>query len=310
MPSMQAIFLAMLPTYLIILIGAAARATKLIRHEHEQPVMHAVFHLIYPCFILDKILGSNAFTSASDVLSPLFLGFTLPLIGIGIGMIGAKILGLKIGTGSRTFALSAGVQNFGYTAIPVLQPLWPAALPILFVHNLGVESALWSIGIMLISQSTRIQWKSLINGPIIAVTIGLILVLTKADQYIPKPVTEAVHLLGAGAFPIALVVIGAITYELLKTERPQFRIISLGVFLRLALIPALILATAKFLPIPLALKQVLIVQAAMPSGMTAILFSRIYGGRPGIAAQLSISTLCVGAITLPYVIYWGTRWIL
>ena len=44
--------------------------------------------------------------------------------------------------------------------------------------------------------------------------------------------------------------------------------------MRLVVLPLLLLAAAKFLPAPLALKQVLVVQAAMPSAMTPIMLAK------------------------------------
>ena len=61
--------------------------------------------------------------------------------------------------------------------------------------------------------------------------------------------------------------------------------------MRLVLSPLVILSAAKFLPIAVELKQVLIVQAAMPAAMTPILLARLYGGRAGIAVQVVVATI-------------------
>ena len=74
----------------------------------------------------------------------------------------------------RTFALAAGSQNFGFTAAPVVEILWSTgALAMLFVHNIGVELAMWSVGVMIMSGERGIPWRKLVNGPVIAVVIGL-----------------------------------------------------------------------------------------------------------------------------------------
>jgi predicted permease len=53
----------------------------------------------------------------------------------------------------------------------------------------------------------------------------------------------------------------------------------------------------------------MVVQAAMPAGMTSIILSRIYGGRPAIAVQIVIATTVLSLLTLPWIITWGSHWI-
>ena len=105
------------------------------------------------------------------------------MVGILIGLTVGRLMGLERGTGMRTFALSAGCQNFGFTAAPVVEILWGSgALAMLFVHNIGVETAMWSVGVMMMSGERGISWRKLVNGPIVAVVIGLVLVALGLDD--------------------------------------------------------------------------------------------------------------------------------
>lgn len=322
--SAKLVILSVLPPYLLILMGAVLRRVGVLRREHDEGIMHVVFHVLYPCLILDKILGNEAVRSFSSVGWSIALGFLLPISGILVGWGVGRLLGLEKGSGRRTFALSSGVQNFGYTAIPVIQQLWPAgALAVLFVHNLGVELAMWSVGVMLMSGANRVEWRKLVNGPVFSVIVGLLLVGCGLDQFLTPPsvggsavqlwlvapMREAMKMLGAGTFPVAIVLTGAMMWDLAKGERPSLRIILGGAVVRLVISPLIILSAAKFLPLPVALKQVLIVQAAMPAAMTPILLARLYGGRPGIAVQVVLATTALSLLTLPWIIDWGTSWI-
>lgn len=313
---------SVLPAYLMLATGAVLRRTNVLRREHDEGIMHVVFHVLYPCFILDKILGSNSLTSFSAVAWPIGLGFFLPVVGIAIGWIVARLIGLEKGSGQRTFALSSGLQNFGYTAIPVVQQLWPGAMAVLFVHNLGVETAVWSVGMMLMSGANTVPWKKLINGPIFAVVIGLLFVGLRWDKvftvhpnpgaiegFFTFPLRNAMSMLGAGAFPIAIMLAGAVMLDLAGSERISTRVVAGGALVRLVLSPLVILAAAKFLPIAVELKQVLVVQAAMPAAMTPVLFARLYGGRPGVAVQIVLSTTVLSLLSLPWIISWGSAWV-
>jgi hypothetical protein len=70
-----------------------------------------------------------------------------------------------------------------------------------------------------------------------------------------------------------------------------------------------ILGAARFLPLQQELRQVLVVQAAMPAGLTSIMLARMYGGRPAVAVQIVIATTLLSLLTLPWIIAWGSGWV-
>lgn len=311
MISPATVIASVLPVYLLILVGALLRCSGILKKEGDEGVMRLVFHVMLPCFILDKLLGSEVLRSGTVVAWGLGLGFFFILVGLAVGWVAGAAIGLGPGTGRRTFALTTGCQNFGFTAIPVVEILWGGggALALLFVHNIGVEVAIWSLGVMLMSGERGIPWRKLVNGPIVAVVIGLLLVALRVDTHIEGPARTAISMLGIGAFPVAIALTGASIMDLIGSEKPLWKVIIASSVVRLAIVPAIILTGAKFLPLATELKQVLVVQAAMPAAMTPILLAKLYGGRPGIAVQVVVATTVISLITLPWIVTWGTRWL-
>jgi predicted permease len=305
-----AVIVSVLPVYLLIVAGALLRKTGVLRHEHDAGVMQVVYSVMLPCFMLDKILGAEVLRSGTVVIWGIGLGFVLILSGLLIAWGMSWVIGLERGTGMRTFTLSAGCQNFGFTAIPVLEILWgSSACAMLFVHNIGVDAAIWSVGVMVMSGERGVPWRKLLNGPMIAVFIGLLLVALGLDQHVVGPVRKVINLLGVGAFPVAILITGATMVGMAEAEKPSLKIIVGSVLVRLALAPAVILAAAKYLPLVDELRQVLVVQAAMPAAMTPIMMARLYGGRPSIAVQVVIATTVGSLLTLPWIIFFGVQWI-
>ena len=301
---------SVLPVYILIVAGAALRKTGVVRKEHDAGVMRIVYTVMMPAFILDKILGSEVLKSGSVIVGSIAIGFGLILAGIALGLLVGRIIGLERGTGMRTFALSAGCQNFGFTAAPVVEILWSTGtLALLFVHNIGVELAMWSVGVMIMSGERGLPWKRMINGPFIAVSIGLLLVALNLDSYCIGPPRKALSMIGVGAFPVAVVIIGCTITDLIAAENPTAKIVFGSTLVRLVLAPAVILSAAKYLPIATELRQVLVVQAAMPAAMTPIMLARMYGGRPAIAVQIVVVTTTLSLFTLPWIITLGCRWI-
>jgi hypothetical protein len=299
-----------MPVYLLLVAGAVLRKTGTLRREYDDGIMRLFFTVMLPCFILDKILGSSILKSGSAVTWAIMSGFGFIIAGILIGLVVGRLMGLERGNGMRTFALASGCQNFGFTAAPVVETLWGgSALALLFVHNIGVEMAMWSVGVMMMSGERGMKWRRLINGPIIAVAIGLLLVALDLDDQFTGPARKAMSMIGVGAFPIAILITGCSMIDLVGSERPTWKIVLGSSLVRLVLAPFAILAAAKFLLISTELRQVLVVQAAMPAGMTAIILARIYQGRPAIAVQIVIATTLLSFITLPWIITWGCQWI-
>ncbi|MFC7336154.1 AEC family transporter [Haloferula chungangensis] len=305
----------LLPVYLLILVGAGMRRVGLTKREYDDAILHLVFNVMYPCFILDNILGSSSVKVPSSVAWGIGLGFLFPVVGMGLAWFVAGWLGYAKGNGRRTFAVTSGIQNFGYTAIPVIQQLWvgTGAMAMLFVHNLGVELAVWSVGVMLISGDKKIPWKRLVNGPVVAVVVGLLLVALDWDGMRINDAGEAqagvlrttLEWLGAGAYPMALFVTGGIMMDMIGKERFSVKASIGGSVLRLAVIPLIMLCGAKFFGAPIELKQVLIVQAAMPAAMTPILLAKLYGGRPAVAVEIVVASTVLSLFTLPLVLLFG-----
>lgn len=300
---------SVLPVYLLMIAGAALRRTGVLPREVDVPIMQVVYRVMMPCYILDKILGSTVLRSGPNVLFAAVIGYAMIAVAIALGLGVGRLLGMERGTGMRTFAVSSGCQNYGFTAVPVVEMLWGAgALALLFVHNIGTEMAVWSVGVMMLGGG-KFSFRRLINGPVIGVLIGLTLVALGLDGKVVGPVRTAMSMLGIGAFPVAILITGCSIMDMVGTERLNWRAIGGGAIVRLGLAPAAMLCTAKFLPLTTELREVLVVQAAMPAGLSSILLVRLYGGRPAVAVQVVIATTVLSLLTAPWIISWGSAWL-
>jgi predicted permease len=302
---------AVLPVYLIILIGMVIRRTRLLPSAADAPLTALGMRVLSPCLILDNMLGNPALRDEGTVVWSIGIGAFGIALGFGVSLLWGRAAGLQKGSGLRTFALATGLQNYGFIAIPVLAAVFPGQGPmgVLFVHNLGVELAMWSLGLMVLSGSWGGFWKHLVNGPILAVFAGLLLVKTGGDAYVPAVLRKAFHDLGLAAVPMWLLLVGTTMADLMFAERPTLRVALNSVLVRLGLLGFLLLALAKWLPVSRELKQVLVVQAAMPSAVFPIVLARNFGGSPAVAIQITVATAAVAIFTIPLVVAWGARWV-
>ena len=98
-----------LPVYLLIIAGALLRLAGVTRREHDDGILHLVFHVMYPCFILDKILGSDSVRDPGAVAWGIGMGMLFTLTGFAMAWLGARLLGYERGNGKRTFTVATGV---------------------------------------------------------------------------------------------------------------------------------------------------------------------------------------------------------
>jgi len=274
--------------------------------------MVLAIHVFCPCLILDKMLAAEVLRDPMVLFSSAGMGFGLIVLGALLAYLIAPLVGLKLGGGRRTFAVSAGLQNYGFIAIPLVAYLYPDnddVMAVLFTHNLGVELAMWTVLLMLLSGVLSPSWRVFLKGPIVAVLVGILVMQTGTEQYVPSTVIGLFSILGVCAIPLSLLLVGTALHDLMGKMKFDWRVGSGAVLARLALIPIVILMCAKYLPLGTELKQVLVIQAALPSGMFPIVLSRHYGGRTDVAITAVMATTIASLLTMPLVIAFGKYWV-
>ena len=303
---------AAMPVYLVVLVGAGLRRIHVLRPGMDKGLMAIAVHVFFPCLILDKMLAAEVLRNPMVFLSSAGMGFLFIVMGAGLSYLLAPLFGLRLGGGRRTFAVAGGLQNYGYLAIPLAAYLYPGdddTMAVLFTHNLGVELAMWTVLLMLLSGQINPSWKVFMKGPIIAVLVGLLLMETGTDDYVPDVMGKLFATLGVCAIPLSLLLVGTALHDLIGKMKFDWKIGAGSVLTRLALIPVLMLVCAKFLPMGVELKQVLVIQAAMPAAMFPIVMARHYGGRPDVAVTVVLVTTITSLITMPLVIAFGKFWV-
>jgi predicted permease len=224
-------------------------------------------------------------------------------------------VGLKTDAEQRTFALVAGLQNYGYVPFPLVLVLFanhPDTPGVLFVHNLGVDIAMWTLGLMTLGHATGPgEWRKLINAPLVAIVLSLLLNACGAARWMPRPVGITASMLGACAFPLGIMLTGAMVADQIRQLHPARAAGTLiwSAIFRLGVIPALMLGIVRVLPCSVEVKRVIVVQAAMPAGVFPIVLSRLYGGDPATAVRIVAGTTILSLITIPLWIQVGMAWL-
>lgn len=304
MSSYLALFNSVLPVLGVIAAGYAIRRWNWLSEEADASLMRVVTHLLAPCLIVDTILGNPAMGRIGNVLAAPILGFVTTALGIVVGWWWRRGVGhAESAPVQRTFALSVGICNYGYIPLPLAQTLFTqSTVGVLFVQNIGVELAMWLVGLAVLSgRPWREGWRQLANPPVFAILGALALNFVIDRSVVPVAVLQLAHLLGQCAIPLGLILIGAIIADLLPElrERSAGRVVAFACLVRLGVLPAVILALARVLPVSTEVKEVLLLHAAMPAAVFPIVMARHYGGDAGTALRVVLGTSLASVVTMP-----------
>ena len=322
---------AILSIFCVAGTGLFFRRSGRLTHESEQPLLRLTVDLLMPCLIFDRVLKTDAFVSnPQNLWLPPLLGFGHVAVGILAGLCIAflhpKYNGLATWKQRRTFAGCVGNYNYGYIPIPLVIAMFPGdarTLGVLFVQNLGVEIAVWTIVLFtLLGRIDRKSLRYLINAPSIAIVLSVSLNLLGNSQFIPHAFHEhiapcfefllmAIHLLGAAGIPLSIILIGTIfadhfhRKEIKERFSTTLKIAFWSIMIRLVLMPAIFVVLAVWLPCTGEIKRVLIIHGAVGSAIFTMALAKHYGGDPKIAFDTILSNSLLSVVTLPLWIAFG-----
>jgi len=309
---------AVLPVFGIMGIGLWLRQRGSLTPAADQTMMWVVINVLIPALIFNSVLGNPALRRPENLLLPPLIGFVMVALGITVARAFARLAGLRTKPEQRTFALLAGLQNYAYLSIPLCLSLFDAnTTGVLFVHNVGAELAMWTLGIMVLSGS---GWsgslKNILNAPLMALLLavglnflGLLIPPAPSVTVVGKMFLTVTQWLGQSAIPLALLLIGAIVADHLSDARGgrAARVVGVAILVRLGIMSVLFILLARYLPCSVELKRVLVIQGAMSAAVLPIALTKHYNGDTRTAVQVALGTSLAGLALIPLWIHFGGK---
>lgn len=291
-----------LPVFLIVGLGGLLRKIGCLTTEADQSLMRMILNVLYPCLIFESVFDNQALKQGATLLAAPLLGAASLGVGYVLALLVARWLNLPRTFQKRSFALAASVCNYGYVAIPITQALFgKETLGALFVFNVGLELVLFTVMTTVGEHTASHNWRRLINGPLVALVLGVVLNLTGETAWIPHFAHVTMNMLGVASVPLGILLAGAIGIDLLLGEHwsPQPAVMAGGFFVRQILLPVLFLLAAWKLPVAAELKAILAIHAAMPAGILTIVFIKRYRGDVKAGFSVILCSFLLGLLTVP-----------
>ena len=291
---------------MVMLAGAIAVWFGWLDRHVDKSLASIITNVFFPAYFIQKMTVGAPLGSLNEIWYPPVVGFVTTCIGFVIAWGTIRLIGPLFGVSSplvhRTFALTAGIANYGYIPLPISEHYFPAAFSPLLIHNIGVDIALWSIGLLVISGELKQGLIRLAKSiPLWTMVFGIALQQMGWGKFVPLSLQQTCSMLGACAIPAGLMLGGAIIAENVGTVKwsHHMSILGLASLVRLLLLPIMLLSVAKYLPMTPGLDQVLMLQAAMPAATFPIIMTRLYGGDIDTSLRIVLGTSVISLMTIP-----------
>lgn len=264
-----------------------------------------VTQVALPCYMLYTI--TQRFTAA-DLLKMLpalqFPALSMVvLLGIATGV--ARIFAVRQDRRGLFISMFFN-SNTIFVGLPINQALFgDASIPYVLIYYMCNTTFFWTLGTYLIQRDgegeaqfdIRISLKKVFSPPLMGFLLGLVLVILHIK--LPAFLASDLQYLGNLTTPLSMIFIGLSVsnagLKQLTLKKDQFLIL-LG---RFVVAPLLMATIVYWVPLPSLMKQVFIIQSAMPVMTNAPVVARLYGADSDYAAVMVTETTLATMVVIP-----------
>ncbi|WP_238900702.1 AEC family transporter [Clostridium sp. YIM B02500] len=265
-----------------------------------------VCNLAIPCLMISQFTESFDKEKLLSLSDGLFAPFTSMAIGYIIAVIVSKAIKVdkkRIGTFRSMFFVSNSI----FIGLPVNMALFgEKSIPNVLLYYIANTTFFWTLGVYEISRdgdSTNANIfsfdtiKRIMSPPLLSFTFAVLLILL--DIHLPKFVLDTCKYFGNLTTPLAMLFIG-ITIHSVNFKEFRFSWDMLAILLgRFVISPILILLLCNFANTPLLMKEVFVIQAAMPVMTNTAIVSKRYNADYEYATINTIITTIFSLIVIP-----------
>lgn len=301
---MLTVFAALVPVFLLIVLGFALRRMLLTEDAHWVGIEHLIYYVLFPALLIDTLgranLASVPIAGAGGAL--LLAVLLMSALCLALRPVLTRSLGIDGATFSSIFQGSSRWQTF--VALSVAQNLWGELGVTLFSVATMVMTPLLNVFCLAVlgyyAAPQRLAWPAILaaiaRNPLIwSCVIGLAINL--AHVAIPYPLHEFADSLGRCSLAIGLLVVGA-GLRLEGLRRPGGAAL-LTVFLKLVVMPVLAIALGVAFGLSGPSLGVVACCASVPAASNAYILARQMGGNAPLMAQILTLQTLLAAVTMP-----------
>ena len=284
---------------IFLMIGAGMLLVRLgwLTDEHQEVVSRLVVSVGLPAMIVHNIF--TQFTR-EDLMSSA-VGILIPVMSI----VAAVLVGLLAARAFRipkarrgVFVCMVAFSNSVFIGVPVSLALFgEKAMPYALMYYIANTSIFWSWGYALMrgdsGQKAKLDIRKILPLPLTTFIVAIALVLVGVS--LPTFILDAAKYIGGLVTPLSMIFTGMVLKRMLESGKVRWQkgyaLVLVGRFL---IAPALLILSTRLFPVaPTLMRNVLLIQAAMPVMSQTPIVAKASGGDEEYAAGgVALTALC------------------
>ncbi|QIM67026.1 autotransporter [Mannheimia granulomatis] len=289
---------------LMVLLGYLSVKTKLLTSEQSYPISIIGLYIISPAMLITAFQVDYT----TEILNGLYLAFVMAFVLSGILIFLGWLLKQLFKLDNIEQATSI-YSNSGNLIIPIVASVFGNEWVIYSIAFIVVQNILfWSHLRLLICGKGSVPFKKMIfNINIIAIVVGITLFLlhVKLPTTIAATLSTLGHMLGPLSMLVAGMLIASIPFKEIITDKRIY----LVAFLRLILIPLILLGVIKLCGFSnwvengITIAMISFLATTSPSAATATQMAVAYGQNAKKASAIYGVTTVLCVVTMPLIIW-------
>lgn len=264
-----------------------------------------VTQISLPCYMIDTIItkfdAQSLLQMLPDLKYPVLSMLILMLVAFGLSWC------FKIDTKKRGLFISMFFNsNTVFIGLPINQALFgEKSIPYVLIYYMANTTLFWTLGNYFIQKDAQIKLKfdlkntikKIFSPPLLGFMLGIILVLGKIS--LPNFLAQDLMYLGNLTIPLSMLFIG-ISVKQAGLDKlhlgKEHLLVILG---RFVCAPILMYLLLRHVSMPTLMKQVFILQSAMPVMTNAPVVAKLYAADADYAAVMVTETTLLSLIIVP-----------
>ena len=277
-----------------------------VTRELKQGLMFIILNIAVPSIVLNGVFHT---VISPRLLHQVFLVFVVSLLYNASSLLLAWTLAKKFFRESfyaRKMAVVSAFGNTGFIGIPLCAAIFgPTGGLLAAVFDSALDLILFTFVVSILQAGEHFRFshlKALINVPLAAVVAGLF--FAAAGYQAPLFIRQLTSMLSGMAAPLAMLYIGLLMAPLLQNKKSLlYKEIWFPLSFRLLLMPVLVLFVIRYTYLDEMLKNIVIIQASMPTfTLVTVLFAR-YAKDEDAAVKTVVWSTLFSLVTIPFIVF-------
>lgn len=305
--------------FLILLVGVLCYKTKLIDDEINSRLSKILLTIVQPVLIFTSFQREFRADLMGGLCISFLLAITTHIVGISLSYIlirrkrrrvvkvdGVRTVSYEENQDVAVERLTSAYGNMGFIGIPLANGIFGSEGVFYVTASIMVFNIfMWTHGFIMVTGSKKLKFKDILtrlrSPALIAIYLGLIVFIFQIE--LPSVLNRSLNYVGSINTPFGMLIAGA---TIAKSNLVSILFGNLRkyymVFMKLLLIPIVMMLIYVWLPIDDTVKLIAIMMAGTPTTTIGTILTIRYKKNSILAGEIFALTTLLCALTIPFII--------